>query len=170
VKRDQKFFDMYTLVIGVLALIALAIFVLAMKMSNLTQGVYTSGTEEFQASVEDRIRPFGAVLLPGQEAEAAGPTVPEAVAVEPVATSLTGPQVYNEACIICHGGGIGGAPIVADAAAWVDRIAQGPDLLYDHAINGYTGAAGFMPQKGGRLDLSDQEVRDAVDYMLAESQ
>ena len=169
-KRDQKFFDMYTLVIGVLALIALAIFVLAMKMSDLTQGVYTSGTEEYQASVEDRIRPFGAVLLPGQEAEAAGPTVPEAVVVEPVATSLTGPQVYNEACIICHGGGIGGAPVVADVAAWTDRIAQGPDLLYDRAINGYTGTAGFMPQKGGRLDLSDQEVRDAVDYMVTESQ
>ena len=50
-----------------------------------------------------------------------------------------------------------------------ERVAQGSDTLYDHAINGFTGAAGFMPQKGGRLDLSDQEVRDAVDYMVTES-
>ena len=168
-KRDQKFFDMYSLVIGVLALVALAIFVLAMKMSDLTQGVYTSETEEFQASIEDRIRPFGSALLPGQEAQAAGLTVPEAATPEPVATSLTGPQVYNEACITCHGNGIGGAPIVADTAAWTERIAQGSATLYDNAINGFTGAAGFMPQKGGRLDLSDQEIRDAVDFMVDES-
>ena len=167
--RDQKFFDLYSLVIGILAAFALAIFVLAMKMSDLTQGVYTAGSEEYQASIEERIRPFGTVLLPGQEAEAAGPTVPVAATVEPVATTLTGPQVYNEACITCHGGGIGGAPVLGDVAGWSARIGQGNDMLYDHAINGYTGSAGYMPPKGGRLDLSDQEIRDAVDYMVVES-
>lgn len=169
-KRDQSFFDMYSLVIGALALLAVGIFVLAMKMSDLTQGVYTASSEEFQASIEDRIRPFGSVLLPGQEAEAAGPSVPAAEAVEPVATALTGPQVYNEACITCHGAGIGGAPILGDVAAWTDRIAKGNDVLYANAINGYTGSAGYMPPKGGRLDLSDQEIRDSVDYMVVESQ
>ena len=39
--RDQKFFDMYSLVIGILAAFALAILVLAMKMSDLTQGMNT---------------------------------------------------------------------------------------------------------------------------------
>jgi cytochrome c5 len=83
---------------------------------------------------------------------------------------LSGPQVYNEACIACHGSGIGGAPKFGDAAAWGPRIAQGNPTLYDHAINGFTGSAGFMPQKGARVDLSDQEVRDAVDYMVSQSQ
>ena len=49
-------------------------------------------------------------------------------------------------------------------------IAQGMDVLKDHAINGYTGSAGYMPAKGGRVDLSDDEVAAAVDYMVAESQ
>ncbi len=39
-------------------------------------------------------------------------------------------------------------------------------MLQDHALNGYQGEAGFMPPKGGRVDLSDEEVLSAVDYML----
>jgi len=168
--RDQKFFDMYSLVIGVLAAVALAILVLAMKMSDLTQGVYTRDTAEYQAAVAERIAPVGKVYLPGEEQQAAAPVVEAAEEPEPVATTMTGPQVYNTACLACHATGAGGAPVVGDAAQWTDRIAQGSDTLYDHAINGFDGdAATPMLPKGGRADLSDQEVRDAVDYMIAES-
>ncbi|MEM7502486.1 MAG: c-type cytochrome [Pseudomonadota bacterium] len=167
-KRDQKFFDLYSLVIGILALIMLAIFVLAMNMSSLTQGIYTAQTEEYQAKVAERLRPFGNVYLPGEEQAAAAPQVMEAPAAEPVATTLSGPQVYNEACIACHGAGIAGAPTLTDSANWAPRIEQGLDVLRQHAIEGYTGSAGYMPPKGARLDLSDQEVYDAIDYMLGE--
>ena len=168
--RDQQFFDMYSLVIGVLAAVALAILVLAMKMSDLTQGVYTRNVEEYQAAVDERIRPVGQVYLPGDEFKADAPTVETPEAPEPVATTLSGPQVYNEACLVCHGAGIGGAPILGDAAQWTDRIAQGNDLLVQHAIEGFTGSTGFMPPKGGRADLSDEEVGAAVQYMIDESQ
>ncbi len=169
--RDQKLFDMSSLVIGILAAFALAILVLAMKMSDFTQGVYTRDAEEYQAAVAERIRPFGDVYLPGEEQSAGAPTVETAVAPEPVATVMTGPQVYNAACNVCHGNGVGGAPIVGDVEAWAPRIAQGMDLLNDHAVNGFTGEAPTpMLPKGGRVDLSDQEVYDAVAYMVSESQ
>ena len=168
--RDQKFFDLYSLVIGILAAFALAIFVLAMKMSDLTQGVYTSETEEYQAAVTERIQPVGQVYLPGDDLEASAPALMPVDEPEPVVTAMTGPQVYNTACLACHGAGVAGAPILGDVAAWTARIAQGNDILNDHAINGYTGSAGYMPAKGGRVDLSDQEVIDAVAYMVAESQ
>ena len=169
--RDQKFFDMYSLVIGVLAAFALAIFVLAMKMSDLTQGVYTRDADEFQAAVEERIRPVGQVYLPGEEQAAAAPTVETLPEPDPVATAMTGPQVYNVACNACHGNGVGGAPITGDVAEWAPRIAQGMDVLNDHAINGFDGdAITPMLAKGGRADLSDQEVIDAVAYMVEESQ
>lgn len=168
--RDQKFFDMYSLVIGVLAAIALAILVLAMKMSDLTQGVYTRDTEEYKAAVEERIRPVGQVYLPGDEVAAAAPVVETAAEPEPVAAAMTGPQVYNSACIACHGTGVGGAPIVGNADQWSDRIAQGADVLHRHAIEGFSGATGYMPAKGGRMDLSDEEISSAVDYMVGESQ
>jgi cytochrome c5 len=66
----------------------------------------------------------------------------------------------------CHGGGIAGAPKTGDAAAWGPRIAQGMDTLNKHALEGFTGAAGVMPAKGGRADLSDVEITDAVAYLV----
>ncbi len=167
-KRDQKFFDMYSLVIGILALFALAIFVFAMKLSDITQGVYTTDSAEYMAAVEERIAPIGKVLMPGEERTVNAPVVNAAAPPQPVATAMTGPQVYNAACIACHGGGIGGAPVL-EPDAWTARIAQGIDVLYQHAIEGYVGEAGYMPPKGGRLDLSDGEIADAVDYMVDEA-
>jgi cytochrome c5 len=96
-------------------------------------------------------------------------TVEPTVGTRPVAEVMSGPQVYNAACFACHGAGISGAPKSGDAAAWSDRIGQGSDILGDHAINGYQGNAGYMPPKGGRVDLSDEEILTAVDYMVSES-
>ena len=167
--RDQKFFDMYSLVIGVLAIIALLIFVGAMKLSDMTQGIYTVDTDEYQAAVAERISPLGRVIMPGEEASVGDPVVAAAEQPAPVEAAMSGPQVYNEACLVCHGGGVGGAPIMGDAEAWSTRIAQGNDTLYMHALEGYSGQAGYMPAKGARMDLSDDEVRAAVDYMVSES-
>jgi len=167
--RDQKFFDMYSLVIGVLGIFALLIFVGSMMLSDMTQGIYTADTAEYQAAVEERIRPLGRIYLPGEEAAAGEPQVAAAAQPEPVATSMSGPQVYNEACLVCHGSGVGGAPVVGDEAAWAARLAQGADTLYLHALEGFTGQTGYMPPRGARMDLTDDEVRAAVDYMMAES-
>jgi cytochrome c5 len=164
--RDQKFFDMYTLVIGTLIAIAIAIFVLSKKMSDNTQGVYTRDVAEYQADLADRIRPVGEVNLASDEQGAATPTVITQPEPEPVSTTMSGPQVYNAACLACHGAGVAGAPVYGDAAAWAGRIAQGTDTLKQHALQGFSGAAGYMPPKGGRMDLSDAEIEAAVDYMI----
>ena len=167
--RDQKFFDMYSLVIGVLVVIALAILIFSAKISDITQGIYTRDVAEYQAELADRIRPVGQVYLPGEEQQSAAPTVEITVEPEPVATVMSGPQVYNKACITCHGTGLAGAPVLGDAAQWVERIAQGTDTLKQHALQGYSGGIGYMPAKGGQADLSDAEVNAAVDYMVGES-
>ena len=169
--RDQKFFDMYFLVIGGLVIFALVIFVLAMAIADRTQGVFTRESAEYRAVVEERIRPVGQVYLPGEEQLAAAPTVTTLPEPEPVAAAMTGEQVYNAACNVCHGAGVGGAPITGDVDQWTARIAQGIDTLNDHAINGFDGDAPTpMLAKGGRADLSDQEVIDAVAYMVEQSQ
>ena len=80
-----------------------------------------------------------------------------------------GKTTYDSACWLCHNPGAAGAPKFADVAAWEPRIAKGMDTLYDHAINGFQGEAGLMPPKGGRADLSDDEVRAAVAYMVDSS-
>ena len=45
----------------------------------------------------------------------------------------------------------------------------GVDQLHAHAIAGFTGEKGMMPPKGGNAALSDDEVKAAVDFMVAKS-
>ena len=166
-QEDQKFFDLFTLIIGLLIGVTFGIFVLARFIGGETQDVWSMDDPFTQAEVLARIAPAGRVALPGDE-QSASAAEPAAVA-EPVAAPMSGPQVYNAACVACHGAGIGGAPKLGDAAAWSGRLAQGMDVLTDHVINGYTGDAGYMPPKGGRVDLSDEEIIAAMNYLLDES-
>lgn len=78
-----------------------------------------------------------------------------------------GKKVYDGACVACHGAGIAGAPKFADKGAWAPRVAQGANVLYDHALKGFQGKAGLMPAKGGNTSLADADVKAAVDYMVA---
>ncbi len=93
---------------------------------------------------------------------------PQKVAMSDAATA--GKAVYDKACQACHNMGVAGAPKVGDVAGWTDRIKQGMATLNDHAINGYQGANGVMPAKGGNMSLSDDEVKNAVAYMVEASQ
>jgi len=76
-----------------------------------------------------------------------------------------GKAIYQQACAACHATGAAGSPKMGDKAAWGPRIATGADALYSAAING----KGVMPPKGGRADLSDADIKAAVDYMIAEN-
>lgn len=98
-------------------------------------------------------------------------TIAASVVLMSVATSAfaSGEKTFKAACIACHGTGAAGSPKLGDKAAWANRIKQGNDTLYTHAIKGFKGAKGFMPAKGGRADLSDADVKAAVDYMVAKS-
>jgi cytochrome c5 len=72
-----------------------------------------------------------------------------------------GAEVYNAACVACHGSGAAGAPKTGDSAAWSKRITQGYDTLVSHAVNGIR----TMPAKGGNPSLDDLEVARAVVHM-----
>jgi cytochrome c5 len=65
---------------------------------------------------------------------------------------------------------VAGAPKPGDKEEWAPRIAQGNDVLYKHAIEGFTGEKGMMPARGAGASLSDDEVKAAVDYMVSLSQ
>ncbi len=166
--QDRRFFDIFTLILGILGAVTIGIFVLADAISDRTADKNAKGETMYVAEVNQRIAPLSQVILPGDDAALSAAAQPVS-SPEPVAATLSGPQVYNQACIACHGAGVGGAPMVGSTDAWAPRIAKGMEVLYDHSINGFQGQAGYMPPKGGRTDLSDGEVRSAVDYMVAES-
>ncbi|MBN8464089.1 MAG: cytochrome c5 family protein [Rhodocyclaceae bacterium] len=73
-----------------------------------------------------------------------------------------GATIVNTVCGACHGTGVAGAPKTGDKAAWAPRIAQGNDTLYKNAISGKNA----MPPKGGAADLSDAEIKGAVDHLV----
>lgn len=84
-----------------------------------------------------------------------------------VAENAVGKKVYGSVCSLCHAANVAGAPKPGDKADWGPRIAQGKELLYKHAIEGFTGAKGMMPAKGGAVKLTEDEVKAAVDHMVS---
>lgn len=78
-----------------------------------------------------------------------------------------GADTVKKVCALCHGTGAGGAPMIGSKADWADRIKQGKDTLYQHALKGFQGSKGMMPPKGGS-SLPDADVKAAVDYMLSQ--
>jgi len=93
-------------------------------------------------------------------------TAPAAPVATPVAENALGKSVFGKTCAMCHAAGVAGAPKPGDKADWGPRIAQGKDTLYKHALEGFTGAKGQMPARGGSTTISDDEVKAAVDYMV----
>ena len=167
---DRHSFDLFKLVIGILIGVSILIFLATRYISGQTQDAYDLEDPVYQQEVLARIKPFGRVVLIGEEPAEVDEQAGEVATLEPAAEVLSGPQVYNMACLACHGAGIGGAPTTGDTPAWSQRLSQGNEILTDHVINGYQGDAGYMPPKGGRIDLSDGEILAAMEYMVEQSQ
>ena len=125
-----------------LAVVLMAVVVpFSMKGKGTTDAVRAGGDD-----VESRIAPVAKIQL---EATAAG-------------GAKDGKTVYNTVCAGCHGAGVMGAPKMGDKGAWAGRIGQGIATLNNHAINGFKG----MPARGGAANLTDDEVKGAVEYMV----
>ncbi|MCK9212934.1 MAG: c-type cytochrome [Rhodoferax sp.] len=104
----------------------------------------------------------------GQKDAPTPATTPAPVAAPapaPVVENTVGKSVFGRVCAMCHAVGAGGAPKPGDKADWGPRIAQGNDMLYKHALEGFTGAKGQMPARGANATLTDDEVKAAVNYM-----
>jgi len=105
--------------------------------------------------------------------EAAAPvaeaSAPAASAAPPVTENTVGKSVFGKTCYMCHAANVAGAPKPGDKADWGPRIAQGMDVLYKHALEGFTGAKGQMPARGGNAALTDDEVKAGVNYMVDQS-
>lgn len=164
VAHDKKFFDTFMLVLGILIAIAVVLYVLARVVGSNTQVANVQADPAMKAAITERIAPVAKVAVTGQDnsALAASQQAPAAPAAD-----LGGEEVYETACKTCHGAGVAGAPKFGDAAAWASRVAKGADTLHKHALEGFQGQAGFMPAKGGRPDLTDKSIINAVDYMAA---
>jgi cytochrome c5 len=176
--HDRKFFDTFMLVLGALLAITIGLFFISNALADAHIDTEQRGNPIAMAELEKRIAPVGTVVTDApaepQAEVAAAPAAqvalapaPAAKAAAPAAPKIDGAAIYGQACVACHGAGIAGAPKFGDKAAWAPRIKQGMPLLYEHSLKGFTGKAGMMPPKGGRMDFSDDQVKAAVDHMVA---
>jgi cytochrome c5 len=164
--HDRKFFDTFMLVLGILAAVTIGLMILAGLISDRTAKRFQEEDPLRQQETTERVQPVARVAVAGQDNSA---LAPPASATTAAATDMAGDQVYQQVCAMCHAAGVAFAPKTGDKAAWSARIAQGTETLNKHAIEGYQGKAGFMPPKGGRTDLTDQSVINAVEFMVAQS-
>ena len=115
----------------------------------------------------ERVKAVGQINLASNTAASSATT--QVAATATATATIDGKKIYKGICVACHGAGVAGAPRVGDKGAWAERIDQGATTLYANAINGVQGSSGVMPAKGGNPALSDDEIKAAVDYMVAQS-
>jgi len=85
--------------------------------------------------------------------------LPEIVEKETISAGQAG---YEQSCSACHANDAIGAPVVGNKDIWSEVVSKGLDKVYHNAINGINA----MPPKGGNMDLSDDEMKKIVDYMI----
>ncbi|MGB6488877.1 MAG: c-type cytochrome [Steroidobacteraceae bacterium] len=171
-KQDTHFINMFSLVIGALVALAIVFFVAARAIGAATQDKEVLTGPDYYHSVAARVAPLAQEAVAGQNnaaltiAPPAGATA-QAGGSSGLAMPTSGKDLFDQTCSACHGAGIAGAPKAGDKAAWASHIAKGLPTLYDHALHGFTGDTGTMPAKGGRTDVPDAMVEQAVNYMVS---
>lgn len=139
---------------------ALVIFTFAIMIIAGVFGGKSGADPDADARLQARIAPLGTVITdPAALLKTAAAAAPHA--------ALSGDQVVAQVCSACHGAGVMGAPKIGDKAAWGARVKSegGLDGLLSWALKGKN----LMPARGGRPDLSDAEMKSAIQLMLKQS-
>jgi cytochrome c5 len=148
----------------ILVIVAVIIIGVMKAMSGVLRGNATADMSD--EAIAERIAPVaklntGEPIVP----ETASAPAPSAPAAASGGAARSGEQIFSSTCTACHGTGAMGAPKVGDAAAWAPRIDKGMDTLLNHAINGFN----MMPARGTCADCSDDELKNAIEYMVSQS-
>ena len=87
-----------------------------------------------------------------------------------VGNAENGKDVYDRVCIACHMTGVAGAAALDNKERWEENAAMGMKALHLAVINGVPdGKYGVMAERGSCTDCSDQDLYDAIVYMLGEA-
>ncbi len=140
-------------------------YLLAVGMTAVSlSGAVFAADDMSPDAIAERIKPVGQVYTTKDLEGIAG------AGAAPAAAASSGPRdgetVFKGACFACHDTGAAGAPKRGDKAAWEPRIAQGIETLKKHAIGGFTGKSGMMPPRGTCATCSDEEIENAIHYMI----
>ena len=152
--HDKVFFKNFSLVMGGL----FGIFFLCI-VAGRTLAPAKELDDAGLAKIEKNTAPVGEVITDPAALEL------KLAANKPSRAPYTGEQVVTKVCAACHQTGMLGAPKIGDKGEWNKRkgAAGGLDGLVKIAIKGLNA----MPARGGDSDLSDDEIKAAVEYILS---
>lgn len=168
---DLVFLKKFSLLIAFLVAVGVGLALFAHYLNG--KKVYPADPGAVRSTL-DRIAPSGAVYAgatgAAQQAAAAAQAQAAASANVPFGGSTDGAVIFNDGpCTACHTGGVGGAPKLDAAGIGARVAAQGLEELIKKAIAGFTGTTGTMPARGGNAALTDEQMKAAVEYMVAQS-
>jgi cytochrome c5 len=160
-KADDIFWRQFGSILAGLTLFGIVMFFLA----RIIAGDAFERQSNAPSAVLERIAPVATVRV-GDPAATVAPPAPAVAPPETaqVAAAGEGESFYNGGCSACHATGAAGAPKLDDQAAWAPRVEQGVDALVGSVLKG----KGAMPPKGASPNLSDSQIRAAVEYMLSQ--
>ena len=168
-KADDIFWKEFGVILLLLLAFAVVMFVAARSIGATAMERMQTGAK----AVAMRIEPVGEVRV-GDPSEQSAPELTAvasasdggSAAGSETVVAAAGPQsgesVYQGLCHACHAAGLAGAPKPDDTVAWQERAEKGIDAMVATAIQGLGG----MPPRGGNPALSDEEIREAVEFML----
>ena len=112
----------------------------------------------------NRIQPISRVTVEGQTQVFEQPEVKQAFAQS--AMKLSGEDIFNRHCVICHKDGVAGAPKFRETADWKPRLTpMSLEQLVDSAVKGKNA----MPPMGTCGECSKEDIKNAIQYMLPAS-
>ena len=158
-QTDQTVIKNMVIVLVILIVFSFSIFFIAKDVGFKEDQGNSPGSI---AVIEKRIKPVADVYT-GEEGPAAAEEVAaqsgpaQAVAFD---GSLDAAMIYTNVCAACHATGVAGAP-QPGTPAMAQRIEKGMDALMQTALNGLNA----MPARGGRPDLSDEQIQAVVEFM-----
>ncbi len=175
-KTDAAFLKHFSQIFGFLVVLTLCIMIYSAVVhyrfyDDPKSGPGLAHAQATLLASSARITPVGSVFAGanGLAAQAAAEKAAAAAAAMLVAYdgTLDGSVIYGKLCSSCHTNGAGGSPMLLQSV-WAPRVAQGEATLVKHAIEGYKGAAGIMPPRGGNPSLNDAQVEATVQWMITQ--
>ncbi len=139
----------------IFAIIFLLILVILSTMQNVGKNI-TTAESMVAKDIAERIKPAARVYVGEVPSLRVAPIVKKA-------TNGSGETIVTQTCAMCHAIGVMGSPKLGSANDWAPRIEKGIYVLYESALNGLN----MMPARGGNASLSDNDLRNAVDYMVS---
>ena len=159
-QTDKTFIKNISIVLVILVVFTISIACLARDVGFKDE---EGNRPNRQMTTEQRIKPVAGVYTGEAGAaaiqEAASSSAPEqTIAFD---GSLDAEMIYTSVCGVCHATGVAGAP-KPGSPEMAQRAEKGQDALIQTALNGLNA----MPARGGRADLSDEQIQAVVEFML----